>query len=211
MFLSLQKAHHCRTIICIEAAQDDGWWMLDGVRRLVELENEGKFGLMVILSGHPSLNELLNKPPLDAICAQAGQGITLAPPTLTETTEYLRRPSTMHQSDAEAGSVEAKGSSSPRGRLIVRMNDEVIQERILDRESILIGRDELCDIRLMSSPVSRRHALVVNSSTGIDLVDLGSRNGTFVDGRQIGQYTLQDRDVIVVGYCRIQYVAGDDR
>jgi len=125
--------------------------------------------------------------------------------------KLLRLPSTMQQSDAKAGSVEVNGASSPTGRLIARMNGEVIQEQSLDRERTLIGRDERCDIRLMNSPVSRRHALVVNSSNGVKLVDLGSKNGTFVDGRQIKQYTLQDSDVIVVGDCRIEYVAGDNR
>jgi len=277
MFLSLQRTHHRRTIVCIEEAQDNGWWMLDGVRHLVELEMEGKFGLMVILSGGPSLNKLLNEPPLNAICAQAGQRITLAPPTLAETREYLRRrvesagtldidqafefdaiilihelcagvpdavsdlctrclqlsdeedttpvttdlvkkagkllrlPSTMQQSEPEAGPVEINGASFPTGRLITRMNGEVIQEQSLDRKRILIGRDEQCDIHLVNSPVSRRHALVVNSSTGVELVDLGSKNGTFVDGRQIKKYTLQDSDVIAIGDCRIEYVAGDNR
>ena len=90
MFLSFQKSHHRRTVFCMEEAQDNGWWALDGVRRLVELETEGKFGLMVILSGRPSLNDLLNEPPLDAICAQAQQRIALAPFTLAETREYIR-------------------------------------------------------------------------------------------------------------------------
>ena len=90
MFLSTQKTHHRRTVICIEETQDNGWWMLDGVRRLVELEMEGKFGLMVILSGRPGLNELLNEPPLDAICARAGQHITLSPLTLAETRAFVR-------------------------------------------------------------------------------------------------------------------------
>ncbi len=277
MFLSLQKAHHRRTIICIEEAQDNGWWMLDGVRRLVELEMEGKFGLMVILSGRPSLNELLNEPPLDAICPQAGQRIVLAPFTLAQTREYIRRriesagtldigqafefdaitlihelsagvpdavsnlcttclqladeedttpvttdlvkkagkllrlPSTMQQSDAEAGSVEVNGAGPPRGQFIARMNGEVVQKLPLNRGHILIGRGELCDIRLASSPVSRRHALVVNLSNGVELLDLGSKNGTFVGGHQIKRYTLRDSDVIAVGDCRIEYVAGDDR
>ena len=181
MFLSLQRAHHRRTIICIEEAQDKGWWMPDGVRHLVELEMEGKFGLMVILSGRPGLNKL------------------------------LRLPSTMQQSDAEVRSVEVNGASSPRGRLITRMNGEVIQEQSLNRKRTLIGRGKRCDIHLVNAPISRRHALVVNSSNGVNLVDLHSRNGTFVDGRRIKKYTLQDSDVVAIGDCRIEYVAGENR
>ncbi|MEE8078953.1 MAG: FHA domain-containing protein, partial [Pseudomonadales bacterium] len=80
-----------------------------------------------------------------------------------------------------------------------------------NRERILIGRDELCDIRIASHLVSRHHALVVNSSQGVKLVDLGSTNGTFVDGRKIKQCALQDSQVITIGDCTIEYVAGDDQ
>ena len=277
MFLSFQKSHHRRTVFCMEEAQDNGWWALDGVRRLVELETEGKFGLMVILSGRPSLNDLLNEPPLDAICAQAQQRIALAPFTLAETREYirwriesagtadiaqvfefdaitrihelcegvadavsnlcsrclqladeestapvttdlvskadrlLRLPSMMQQSDAEAGSSEVKGVRPQRGRLIARMNGEVLQDQPVNRGHILIGRDELCDVRIASPGVSRHHALVVNSPNSTTIIDLGSTNGTFVGGRQIKQHALQDSGVIAVGDCRIEYVAGDDR
>ncbi len=277
MFLSTQRTHHRRTIICIEETQDNGRWVLDEVRRLVELETKGKFGLMVILSGRPSLNELLNVPPLDAICAQVGQRITLAPFTQAETREYIRwrvesagtadigqvfefnaitlihelcagvpdaistlcckcrelagekgtAPVTtdlvkkagkllrlvpmVQLSDDETVSVEVYKVGPQNGRLIARAYGDVIQEVSLDQQRILIGRDELCDIRIVSHQVSRHHALVVNSSSGVSLVDLGSTNGTFVDGRQIKQCALQDNDVIAIGDCKIEYVAGDNR
>ncbi len=277
MFLSFQKTHQRRTIICMEETQDYGWWALDAVRRLVELETEGKFGLMVILSGRPSLNKLLNERLLDAICVQAEQRIALAPFTLAETREYirwriesastaniaqvfefdaitlihelsegvadavsnlcckclqladeestapmttdlvkkadklLRLESMTQKSDAEAESLQVNGVSPQRGRLIARMDGEVVQEQPLNRGHILIGRDKLCDIRIASDPVSRHHALIVNSSNGVKIVDLGSTNGTFVDGRLINEHALQDSGVITVGDCRIEYVAGDDR
>ena len=278
MFLSFQRTHQRRTIICIEETQDNGLWLLDKVRHLVELEAEGKFGLMVILSGRPSLNELLYEPPLDAIRAQAGPRIALAPFTLAETREYiklriesagsadisqafefhaitlihelcagvpdavstlccnclqladeedtapvtteivkkasklLRLAPVLQPSDADASSVKVNGVSPARGRLIARINGEVVQEQPLNRGRILIGRDELCDIRITRPPVSRHHALVVNSPVGVKLVDLGSTNGTFVNGCPIKQCMLQDSDVIVVGDdCRIEYVAPDDQ
>ena len=49
-----------------------------------------------------------------------------------------------------------------------------------------------------------------SSSKGVTLVDLGSTNGTFVDGREIKQSELQDRQVIGIGDCQIEYVAGDE-
>jgi len=276
MFLSSQKTHHRRTIICIEEAQDSGRWVLDGVCRLVELETRSQFGLMVILSGRPGLNELLDEPPLDAICARAGARIALAPFSLAETREFVRwqvessgaadvgqvfefdaitlihelckgvadEISTLYSkaremadqedtapvtrelvkqagkvlrlvpsiqlSDAETVSVEILKMGPQGGRLITRVNGEVIHEQPLNRDRILIGRDELCDIRITSDLVSRHHALLVNSSKGVKIVDLGSTNGTFVDGRQIKQFALEDGQVIGVGDCEIEYIAGED-
>ena len=91
MFLSFQKGHDRRTVICMEEVQDCEWWVLDKIRALVEIEDQGKFGLMLIISGQPSLKELLHTRPLSSVCLLAGQRISLAPFTLTETTEYLRR------------------------------------------------------------------------------------------------------------------------
>ncbi len=91
MFLSYQRTHNQRTIVCIDEAQNCGSWMLDKIRRLVELETAGRYGLMVILSGQPSLNRLLGEPPLHAIRGQTRERIYLAPLTETETREYVQR------------------------------------------------------------------------------------------------------------------------
>jgi len=89
MFLSFQKGHDRRTVICMEEIQDSEWWVLDKIRGLVEMEAEGRFGLMLIVSGQPSLKELLHTRPLSTVCIHAGQRISLAPFTLAETTDYL--------------------------------------------------------------------------------------------------------------------------
>jgi type II secretory pathway predicted ATPase ExeA len=277
MFLSFQKTHHRRTIICMEEIQDYGWWVLDAVRRFVTLETEGRFGLMVMLSGRPSQNELLNEPLLDAICAQPEQCIALEPFTLAETREYirwriesagtadiaqvfefdaitfihefcagapdavsdlcsrclqladeedigpvttdlvkkagelLRLASATQQPDFETESLEGNGVGPQRGRLVVRKDGVLVQEQYLKQGHILIGRHELCNIRIVSPPISRHHALIVSYSNGVTLIDLGSTNGTLINGCKIKRHMLQDNDVITVGDCAIEYVAGDDR
>ena len=115
-------------------------------------------------------------------------------------------------SDAETAIMEVCDMSSQKGRLIIRKDGEVIQEQPLnrERERILIGRHALSDIRIASDLVSRHHALIVISSKGVTLVDLGSTNGTFVDGREIKQRVLEDGQVIGIGDCQIEYLAGDE-
>jgi hypothetical protein len=92
-------------------------------------------------------------------------------------------------------------------QIVARMKGELIVKRALDRGRILIGRDKLCDIRLPSLFVSRHQVLIVKSSYGIKILDLGSRNGSFVNGRPFRDYTLEDGDVVTFGDCTIEYIA----
>jgi len=57
--------------------------------------------------------------------------------------------------------------------------------RLVIRESALIGRNEKCDIRVISSEISREHCRLEVDETELILIDLGSTNGTFVDGVRV--------------------------
>ena len=69
----------------------------------------------------------------------------------------------------------------------------------VDRDNVIIGREEDCDIVLPSRQVSRNHARIRRSGGRHILEDLGSKNGTFVNGQELTEpYTLQDGDEIQV-------------
>ena len=67
--------------------------------------------------------------------------------------------------------------------------------------SIVVGREQKhCDVLLESDMVSRQHARVVPTDDGgAELVDLGSSNGTFVNGRRVTSARLSDGDRIGFG------------
>ncbi len=68
--------------------------------------------------------------------------------------------------------------------------------------SLTIGRDPLSDILIKDPEVSRQHALLISTSTGeYRLQDLGSTNGTYVDGRRLGSKpsTLRPSQAITIG------------
>jgi len=75
----------------------------------------------------------------------------------------------------------------------------------------LIGRDVQCDLVIPDRQVSRRHAVVSQEEEQYTLKDLGSKNGTFVNGRELsGAYVLQDGDEIQVALCcRLAFVAAE--
>jgi predicted component of type VI protein secretion system len=69
----------------------------------------------------------------------------------------------------------------------------------LTRDLTVIGRREDCDLRIPLGDVSRKHCRVVRSGDTISLEDLGSSNGTFVNGQRITETVLAPGDTVQVG------------
>jgi hypothetical protein len=66
---------------------------------------------------------------------------------------------------------------------------------------VVVGREpDVCDVILESDLTSRRHARIEASADGrLEVVDLDSRNGTFVNGRRVASVRLSDGDRIGFG------------
>ena len=89
--------------------------------------------------------------------------------------------------------------------LIVTNNGSVLNEFLVDRSRVIIGRSEHNDISINSQFVSRHHALLVRHGTATFLMDLNSSNGTFVNSRRISNHVLMHDDVITLGDHRIKF------
>ena len=64
----------------------------------------------------------------------------------------------------------------------------------------LIGRGPLCDVRLDDDLVSRRHAALYVTDTIVQVQDLGSRNGVYINGRRtVGMVNLSSGDTLKIG------------
>jgi pSer/pThr/pTyr-binding forkhead associated (FHA) protein len=71
--------------------------------------------------------------------------------------------------------------------------------------SNVIGRGADAQIRLPDTGVSRRHVDVQLAHGQVAAEDLGSTNGTLVNGRRIGRQPLADGDVIRIGHSVLVY------
>jgi pSer/pThr/pTyr-binding forkhead associated (FHA) protein len=72
----------------------------------------------------------------------------------------------------------------------------------------VIGRMSECDVTLSDSNVSRRHAEIRAAGTGYVLADLGSTNGTLVNGERLSaERRLADGDIISVGGTHLRFEA----
>lgn len=78
-------------------------------------------------------------------------------------------------------------------------------------KAIHVGRDQECEIMIPDRQISRFHARFSISSEGVILEDLGSKNGTFVNGQQIDSSTiLKDGDIIQISLIQFFYFLSSD-
>lgn len=69
----------------------------------------------------------------------------------------------------------------------------------LSKDVVVIGRREDCDLRIALSDVSRKHCRLLLNDGGIAVEDLGSSNGTFVNGHRVQSVALEAGDTLQVG------------
>lgn len=69
---------------------------------------------------------------------------------------------------------------------------------------LLLGRHSSCDVVLADPEISRRHARLIFRDGRWVLIDLGSTNGTYLNGRLVHRAQLQPGDVLDLGHQRLQ-------
>lgn len=91
-------------------------------------------------------------------------------------------------------------------KLVLSMNGAVLGEFPLDKERISIGRKPDNDIQIDNLAVSGKHALVITILDDSFLEDLGSTNGTYVNGKLVKKHALRNGDVVGLGKHELKYV-----
>ena len=98
--------------------------------------------------------------------------------------------------------LEVEDGPYPRGKKVERLKPG----------TVTLGRGLGVDLLFDVEGVSRKHAkLTLDEAGAVTLYDLGSRNGTFVNGRQIEIATLRDGDRITLGDVKLRFGRADPR
>jgi pSer/pThr/pTyr-binding forkhead associated (FHA) protein len=143
-------------------------------------------------------------PAIDAVPAPP-QAPTPETKTAAQQRGALPIPSSLRE---DAGKPSTRGPSSQAGGLDASSTDAIVAAVLvgtrgrypLQPGETLVGRAEGLAVRLDSPDVSRRHARIVVSASRVEIADLGSDNGTLVNGKAIRSTTeLQSGDVIALG------------
>jgi hypothetical protein len=106
--------------------------------------------------------------------------------------------------------LEGRGANAPRAEHIARLwlldltGEHVERVYELSDEQVIIGRREDCAVSLSGNTISRRHAQIRHAEGQYFLSDLGSTNGTMLNGETlVGEEQLRDRDEIGVGIYKL--------
>jgi pSer/pThr/pTyr-binding forkhead associated (FHA) protein len=104
----------------------------------------------------------------------------------------------------------AQGSAMKARLIEMGQTAEQTRRIPVTQAEFLIGRGTDCDLRLPVSSISRHHCIIRLGNEEVTLVDLGSSNGTYLNGQRIrSQADVHHGDEIKLGACRFKVELGD--
>lgn len=134
-----------------------------------------------------------------------------APPAVSYTPPQLPQPAAV-PAPGPTPPPQASAQPAPPALNSVELTTNIGQlSQVIDiaKSELLIGRSTACDLTIADPLVSRRHArLVITAGVG-HIEDLGSDNGTFVNGERITSAAVTDGDLIEMG--KAQFILSEGR
>lgn len=97
------------------------------------------------------------------------------------------------------------GEGRAMPRLVLSLDGVVLREVTLTKDRTTIGRRSHNDIVIDNLAVSGEHAVMIANGEDTYLEDLGSTNGTTVNGQPIKKHLLQSGDTVEIGKYRLRY------
>ena len=91
-------------------------------------------------------------------------------------------------------------------RMIVSIDSVVIKEVKLTKERTTLGRRPYNDIVIDNLAVSGEHAVIHMTDDGVEIEDLGSTNGTYVNAKAVTRQELRNGDIVEVGKYKIRFL-----
>ena len=95
-------------------------------------------------------------------------------------------------------------------RLVLSVDGVVLKEFTLAKERTTIGRKAVNDVQIEDTFLSGEHAVIVQLGNDCILEDLGSTNGTVVDGKPVKRHLLKSNEVIEFGDYKLNFVDDAD-
>lgn len=137
---------------------------------------------------------------------------TPPPPISTDTQALNTNPGLMSDAPVDTSVQRLSNETGPQTFLVPDASLEPIDDSTDGARYRLgvvtsIGRSAENHIRLVKAGVSRKHAVIRLTESGFLLEDLGSQNGTFVNGSRVPTHQLTDGDEIWIGDVKVRFAS----
>jgi ABC-type multidrug transport system ATPase subunit len=80
----------------------------------------------------------------------------------------------------------------------------ILQMSFENKQQLIIGRSNDCDIQLDGLQISKKHARIIKSGKGILVEDLNSTNGVYVNGKSVSRQIILPNDAVQIGSFQIK-------
>jgi hypothetical protein len=181
-----------------EHIESEGYQTFGDIEVRLERNDDLRTGVFEVAS---HIGDSAHPPHADAAAAPAAPRLPPLPPLPS-----LRTGAPLaHASDTGEGAPVVGRPGRGPGLSHVLVVDGPGTRHVLEQGSNVLGRGTDADIRLPDTGVSRKHADVQLEGGTVTVEDLGSTNGTLVNGRRIGRQDLADGDVIRIGHSVLVY------
>jgi pSer/pThr/pTyr-binding forkhead associated (FHA) protein/tetratricopeptide (TPR) repeat protein len=111
---------------------------------------------------------------------------------------------------ASDGATRVAANPNLRAVLTLKSGVANVQEYLIEKDSISIGRGKKCEIVLADKRSSRRHCEIFKKDTGFFIKDLDSANYTLLNGEKIKESELSSHDIIKIGDTEIGFKIVDE-
>lgn len=158
-------------------------------------------------NGNPAANQGYDQSYNPAANQDYDQGYNLASPSYNPGVDYgqtYEGPNTVVFAPGSGNANPVPNRAIVRARLMNATDNQAID---LASSRLLMGRDQGSDIVVDDINASRTHAELRFEAQGVWVItDLGSTNGTLVNGREINAHTLRDGDYITIGMTNFIFI-----
>jgi hypothetical protein len=180
----------------------------EGHDAALALERSGKRTLMFLQKGIPARLYFADyrDDPGDGSVADRFLEYGFAPEAPVSRVEVFHR--LRVEPDADAGlsftELERQAQPPPPVDVEIRLGQKLVLQRMFMPPCMFIGRESNCELRLDNLNISRRHARICWTKGRFEIEDLGSSNGTLLNGRVVDRQQLMPQDEITIGKFSIR-------
>lgn len=180
----------------------------EGHDAALALERSGKRTLMFLQKGIPARLYFADyrDDPGDGSVADRFLEYGFAPQAPVSRVEVFHR--LRVEPDADAGlsftELERQAQPPPPVDVEIRLGQKLVLQRMFMPPCMFIGREPNCELRLDNLNISRRHARICWTKGRFEVEDLGSSNGTLLNGKPVDRQQLMPQDEVVIGKFSIR-------